>query len=93
MIFHCLFIISFKKSKHAIIFSSLELQRSEIPLQFALIVKFSRGRPKMGAYSNAVIGMIDQRHILIKMFDVTDFYKAWTKNSHEMEGAVFRLFK
>lgn len=90
--------------KPAILFSLIELQRSELPQKNCLIAHVLRGRSKMGAISDdivkhwglnhtPIIGMIDKQHVLIKLFDCNDFNKAWTRNSHEMEGAVFRLFK
>lgn len=88
----------------AIIFNPVELHRSEIPFQYALIAKFSPRRPRMesirshisanwGLEHAPIIGMIDSRNVFLKLQDADDYSIAWIRSSHEMEGAMFRLFK
>lgn len=70
--------INSKDGKHAILFSPLEIQRSEALFQFTIIAKFSRGRPTMETIRNyiasqwglknpVVVGLMDPRHVLIKL--------------------------
>lgn len=93
-----------KEGFPAIHFTPLELQRTEALFQFTLIAKFLRGRPTMetirihinekwGLQQVAIVGLIDARHILIKLANAEDFALAWTRDNHQMEGALYRLFK
>lgn len=44
---------------------------------------------KWGPKHNAIVGLIDSRHILIKLENAEDFAKAWTRDNNNMEGALF----
>lgn len=93
-----------KEGKHAVVFSLLELQRSETPLQYALIAKFSKSCPRMDVIQHRIstkwdlsaipiVSFIDRRHVLIKLQNAEDFSKTWTCDSQSIEGSLFRLFK
>lgn len=47
----------------------------------------------MGSKKTQIIGLIDQRHVLIKLVSAHDLARVWTIESYQMEGALFRVFK
>lgn len=72
-----------KHGKPTMLFTPLKVQHSEAPLQYALVAKFSKGRPQMDSIRNHIInkwglshppivGLIDSRHILINMQTAND---------------------
>lgn len=36
-----------------------------------------------------VVGLLDPKHVLIKLADSEDFAFAWTRDNHQTEGALF----
>lgn len=46
-----------------------------------------------GLFSTSSIGILDQKHVMARMNLEEDFVKAWAKETREMEGRAYRVFK
>ena len=66
-------------------FSVEDIERVAVPFQFALVGKFSRGRPvteNLQKFFRALdlkdgfsLGLLDHRHILIRLTNEAEFYR------------------
>lgn len=45
-----------------------------------------------GLKQSTVVGLMDPRHVLVKLASAEDLAIVWTRESHQMEGALFCLF-
>ena len=95
--------LSTHRGEPAISFARDAIEAIAQPFQFALVGKFSRTRPAMtdirkfflsldlkGSYS---IGLMDGRHVLIKLHNEADFMHIWTRNIWYIHGSAMRVFK
>ncbi|KAL0304186.1 UNVERIFIED_CONTAM: hypothetical protein Sradi_6286700 [Sesamum radiatum] len=91
------------RGSRAINFSLEETEKLAEHLKFALVGKFSHGYPSMqairsyfsrlglrGAFS---IGVINVKHVLIKLQNEEDLSRVWLKQILFIEGFPMRLFK
>ncbi|XP_027181956.1 uncharacterized protein LOC113780347 [Coffea eugenioides] len=95
--------VSTHRGEPAISFPRDAIEAAAQPFQFALVGKFSRTRPAMadirkffltldlkGFYS---IGLLDGRHVLIRLHNEADFLPVWTRNVWYIHGGAMRVFK
>ncbi|KAL0312844.1 UNVERIFIED_CONTAM: hypothetical protein Sradi_5683700 [Sesamum radiatum] len=91
------------RGTRAINFTAKETAMLAVSFKFALIGKFSHGYPSMqsirtyfsrlglrGAYS---IGVINVKHILIKLGNEEDYSRLWIKQILFLDGFPHRVFK
>ncbi|XP_019186523.1 PREDICTED: uncharacterized protein LOC109181225 [Ipomoea nil] len=91
------------KGMPAISFTDQDIQQFPQKFRFALVGKFSKGRPSMaelrmtfdqigfgGAFS---LGLLDQRHVLINFDLETNFQRCWLRKSWSVRGFIMRIFK
>ncbi|KAL0367745.1 UNVERIFIED_CONTAM: hypothetical protein Sradi_3664600 [Sesamum radiatum] len=91
------------RGSRAINFSMEETEKLAAHLKFALIGKFSHGYPSMntirsyfsklglrGAYS---IGVINIKHVIIKLHNEDDMSRLWLKQILFIDGFPMRIFK
>ena len=77
------------KGEAAVIFSKAEADKLASPFRWALVGKFSHGRPSLEGVrkffstlnlkDNVSIGLMDYRHVLLKCFAEQDFNRIWTR--------------
>ncbi|XP_043710535.1 uncharacterized protein LOC122659495 [Telopea speciosissima] len=88
----------------AVIFIQEEIDRFEVPFRFSLIAKCAYGRPsifevKAGIQSmfhlvaDVAISSLDQRPLLLRFVDQSNFVKVWLKEQVHIRGFPFRFFK
>src|SRR4051812_27952749 len=73
------------------------------PYQFALVGKFSHGRPtmdrarlifnKLGLKGNFSLGHLDHKHMLINLENEGDFTRLWLRESWMIDGFPMRMFR
>ncbi|OVA08691.1 hypothetical protein BVC80_5041g1 [Macleaya cordata] len=96
--------LSMKDGIPAIRFAPHDLIRSEQIMAYALILKFSAGRPSLndirshislhwGLSCNPVVGLIDPRHVLLKLTSEADVIKTMVREKKHIKGFWFRLFR
>ncbi|XP_027174247.1 uncharacterized protein LOC113773842 [Coffea eugenioides] len=80
-----------------------DIERIAVPFQYALVGKFSRGRPNMDdlrKFFHALdltaefsLGLLDRRHILIRLANEADYYRVWSRGVWSINKAPMRVFK
>lgn len=71
----------------------MEVSQSESQFSITLVAKFSAGRPPIqtirdhinsswGLQHHAVVGLLDPRHVMIRLASRESFVKAWSRESH-----------
>lgn len=77
----------------------------EKPIKDTLVLKFAIGQPSLdniqlhmvkrwGLANISTIGIFDKRNIMVLMLKIElDFEKAWNRESRDMDGFNFRVFK
>ncbi|KAG8382235.1 hypothetical protein BUALT_Bualt05G0055800 [Buddleja alternifolia] len=73
------------------------------PFQYALIGKFSHGYPSMqrlrskfetlGLNKGFKIGILDHKHVWIRLFDPNDYARIWMKQTWYFDGFPMRVLK
>ena len=89
--------------KPAVLFAQADLEMLATPYQFALVGKFSKGRPKMedlrkffhslDLKEEASVGLMDARHILIKLGTEADFHRLWARGIWYVFGKPMTVFR
>ena len=84
-------------------FSKKDIAKLAAPFKFAVVGKFSYGRPNLDAIrksfttigftSSFTIGLLDQRHILIHFCLEEDYLRCWTKGLWSIADFPMRTFK
>ena len=95
--------VSTYRGEPAVTFSMDDMERAAAPFQFALVGKFSRGRPSMedlrkffrtlDLKDSVALGLLDRRHVLIRLLNEADFYRIWSRNVWYVNDAPMRVFK
>ena len=85
------------------IFPQAAVEALASPFRFALIGKFSRGRPKLEEVrkfiasldlrENPMIGLLDARHVLIQLNNEADFHRVWFRRIWYVASFPMRVFK
>lgn len=91
------------KGMPTVTFSDEDIHFFASDLRFALIGKFTKGRPSMdilrksfdligfrGAFN---LGLIDHQHILINFDREEDFQRCWLRKSWSIQGFIMKIFK
>lgn len=91
------------RGEPAINFSQANLVRLAAPFKFALVGKFSRGRPSMDEArkffrsldlrDEASIGLLDQRHLIIRLVNEADYHRLWSRGLWYVQNYPMRVFK
>ncbi|XP_071906094.1 uncharacterized protein [Coffea arabica] len=91
------------RGEPAVLFSEEDIAKLSAPFKFAVVGKFSHGRPSLevirkacsaiGFKSNFAVGLLDQRHILIRFCLEEDFLRCWTKGLWSIAEFPMRVFK
>ena len=91
------------KGEPAVLFSEEDITKLAAPFQFAVVGKFSHGRPNLDTIrksfsairfqSSFTIGLLDQRHILIHFCLEEDFPRCWMKGLWSITEFPIRVFK
>ncbi|KAG8390889.1 hypothetical protein BUALT_Bualt01G0130500 [Buddleja alternifolia] len=91
-----------KKAK-TIFLSKEEDEYMDAPFQYALVGKFSHGYPTMtrlrakfaapGLNNGFKIGVLDHKHVWIRLFDPNDYARIWMKQTWYFEGFPMRVLK
>ncbi|XP_071939955.1 uncharacterized protein [Coffea arabica] len=91
------------KGEPALIFPQAAVEALASPFRFALIGKFSRGRPKLEEVrkfiasldlpENPVVGLLDVRHMLIQLNKEADFHHVWFRRIWYVSSFPMRVFK
>lgn len=91
------------KGMPAVSFSDQDIQILAQKFKFALIGKFSKGRPPMvsirktfeliGFGGHFSLGLIDQKHILINFDLEEDYQRCWLRKSWSIQGFIMNIFK
>ncbi|KAG8365519.1 hypothetical protein BUALT_Bualt18G0113400 [Buddleja alternifolia] len=73
------------------------------PFQYTLVGKFSHGYPTMtklrakfaalGLNKSFKIGVLDQKHVWIRLFDPNDYARIWMKQTWYFDGFPMRVLK
>ncbi|KAL3637383.1 hypothetical protein CASFOL_018551 [Castilleja foliolosa] len=86
------------------IISNMELEEAEKQFEFALILKFTAGRPSLvdiknhilchwGLKEDPVVTLLDARHVLLIAENQDDMIRAQTHPSHRINASLFRIFR
>ena len=72
-------------------------------MEFALVGKFSRGRPSMdglrkdftavGFKGSFTLGLLDPRHVLVQFDLEKDYYRCWLRRFWSFQGYGMRVLK
>nr|XP_027067822.1 uncharacterized protein LOC113693489 [Coffea arabica] len=91
------------KGEPAMLFSKEDLDVLASPYRFALVGKFSRGRPKLEEIrkffstldlrEKTTVGLMDSRHVVIHMGNEADFLRVWARGIWYVSGFPMRVFK
>mgnify|MGYP004712738809 CR=1 FL=1 len=91
------------RGEPAVRFAIDDIERVAIPFCFALVGKFSRGRPIMEEIQKffraldlkeeVSLGLLDRRHILIRLTNDADYYRIWSRSVWCVLDAPMRVFK
>ncbi|MQL83063.1 hypothetical protein Taro_015547 [Colocasia esculenta] len=88
----------------AVFFTLEEISKSEEPLQRAIIVKCSYGRPsipdikscltfRLGLKSDFIVSILNHRHLLLRFESQEDFLLVLLRKSLYIKGYLFRFFR
>ena len=91
------------KSESTVLFSQEDLDTLATPYRFALVGKFSKGRPKLeevrkfirtlDSREAATVGLVDARHVFIRMGNKADYHHVWARGIWYILGFPMRIFK
>ncbi|KAL3633900.1 hypothetical protein CASFOL_022662 [Castilleja foliolosa] len=96
--------IMYKDEKPVCIISSLEIEQATKQLEYALIMKFTSGRPSLfdirthiknhwKLAKDPIITLIDPRHVLVINENEEDMVIAQSQESHKINTSLYRIFK
>ncbi|KAL3644412.1 hypothetical protein CASFOL_012344 [Castilleja foliolosa] len=85
------------------IISTMELEQAEEQFQYALILRFSAGRPSLfdiknhiydnwGLSTDPVVTLLDARHVLLIAENQDDMIRSQTQPSHRINASLYRIF-
>ena len=91
------------RGEPAVFFSDEDVALLSSPFKFALVGKFSHGRPSIAEIRSVFetiglkaafnIGLLDQKHILIRFFHEEDFQRMWLREQWYIKKFPMRVFK
>nr|XP_027120471.1 uncharacterized protein LOC113737437 [Coffea arabica] len=92
-----------RRGEPAVVFSPLDVSKFAASFQLSLVGKFSKGRPPMEdirRFFKALdlkdefsVGLLDHRHVLIRLASEKDFRRLWGRNVWYVFGCPMRVFK
>ena len=92
-----------RRGEPAVVFSPLDISKFAASFQLSLVGKFSKGRPPMEdirRFFKALdlkdefsVGLLDHRHVLIRLASEKDFRRLWGRNVWYVFGCPMRVFK
>ncbi|XP_027166481.1 uncharacterized protein LOC113766495 [Coffea eugenioides] len=95
--------VSTHRGEPAISFAREAIEAVAQPFCFSLVGKFARKRPLMedirkfflslDLKATFSIGLLDARHVLIRLHNEADFLRVWTRNVWYILGSPMRVFK
>ena len=91
------------KGEAAVVFSKADADRLAAPFRWALVGKFSHGRPALedirkffaalNLRDHVSVGLMDYRHVLIKCATEADFNRIWTIGVWQLGKFPMRVFR
>lgn len=87
-----------------VVFSKEELDRSALPFQFSLVLKFLCQRPSLdsirsfirmrwGLLKEPIVSSMDKlRNVFVHLTSEEDFVKAFARDNREIDGVPYRIF-
>ena len=91
------------KGEAAVVFSKADADRLAAPFRWALVEKFSHGRPSLettrkffaslNLKDQVSIGLMDYRHALIKCTAEVDFNRIWMRGVWQLGKYPMRVFR
>ena len=91
------------RGEPAVTFTIDEIQSLASPFRFALVGKFSKGRPSMealrkefltiGYKGTFTLGLLDPRHVLIRFEHEEDYHRCWLRRFWSFQGFGMRVLK
>ena len=94
---------SIHRGEPALFFSDEDIAALSSPFKFALIGKFSHGRPSLAVIKSTFetfglkaafsIGLIDPKHVLIKFNHEDDYHKVWLREQWYLQKFSMCVFK
>ncbi|CDP20930.1 unnamed protein product [Coffea canephora] len=91
------------KGEAAVVFSKADADKLAAPFQWALVGKFSHGRPSLedirkffaslNLKDHVSIGLMDYRHVLIKCMAEADFNRIWMRGIWQLGKYPMRVFR
>ncbi|XP_027118292.2 uncharacterized protein [Coffea arabica] len=91
------------KGEAAVVFSKADADKLAAPFQWALVGKFSHGRPSLedirkffallNLKDHVSIGLMDYRHVLIKCTTEADFNRIWMRGIWQLGKYPMRVFR
>ena len=91
------------RGEPALIFSQEVIHKLSDPFRYALVGKFARGRPSLELVRKffvtldlkqpVSVGLLDPRHILIRVADERDYHRLWLRAVWYVQGRPMKLFK
>ena len=91
------------KGEAAVIFSRADAEKLAAPFRWALVGKFSHGRPSLedirkffaslNLKDHISIGLMDYRNVLIKCSAEEDFNRIWTRGVWHLSKYPMRVFR
>ena len=91
------------RGEPAMFFTSEDIVSLSSPFQYALIGKFSHGRPAISKIKSALdsiglkagftVGLLDRKHILMRFNHEEDYHHVWLKELWYLKRFPMRVFK
>ena len=91
------------KGEAAVVFSKAEADKLATPFHWAMVGKFSYGRPSLEGIrkffsslnlrDQVFIGLLDYRHVLLKCSAEQDFNRIWTRGIWQLGKYPMRIFR
>nr|XP_027070434.1 uncharacterized protein LOC113695508 [Coffea arabica] len=91
------------RGEPAVVFSAADIAVVAAPFRYTLVGKFSKGRPllpdlrkflsTLDLKDTATVGLLDDRHVLLKFQCEADFLRVWGRSLWYVNGSPMRVFK
>ena len=95
--------MSTHRGEPTVVFKAADMLAVSSPFQYALVGKFSKGRPVMPELQKffttldlkdaVTVGLLDNRHVLITLKNKVDFLGVWSRSIWYVCGCPMRVFK
>ncbi|KAL3638561.1 hypothetical protein CASFOL_017932 [Castilleja foliolosa] len=93
-----------KDNKPMVFVSDMEIEQAIKQFEFALVMKFTSGRPSLHDIKNhinaswklskePVLSLVDARHVFMILATKEDMVRAQTQVSHKINSSLFRIFR